>query len=206
MRGLGLSDVRDRGAAYRERGWRTRAGTALVVIGAVLAGCTAHEVIQQSTPSPELTGPADPATVLAPVAPVPAAAATPGGLSRWARVVVLAAGGDTGGEAGAASAAVALGAPMLLTPSADATPADATAMTDELARLAPQAVLAVGQAAQDWAGHRPGGPRVVPAAPDALTGLVKVDVRNARAVDPAALTDAVAGLDRARPELLTIAQ
>jgi hypothetical protein len=78
-------------------------------------------------------------------------------------------------------------------------------MTDELGRLAPQAVLAVGQAAQDWAAHRQGGPRVVPAAPDALAGLIKVDARDARAVDPATLTDAVGGLDRARPELLTIA-
>jgi hypothetical protein len=200
-RGLGLSGV----GAGRERGWRTRAGIALVLTGAVLAGCTAHEVIRQSTPSPELSGPADPATVLAPVAPVPLAAATSAALYRSAPVVVLAADGDTGGQAGAASAAVALGAPMLLTPSADANPADATAMTDELTRLAPQAVLAVGQPAQDWATHRQGGPRVVPAAPGALAGLVKVDTRDARAVDPATLTDAVGGLDRARPELLTAA-
>jgi hypothetical protein len=78
-------------------------------------------------------------------------------------------------------------------------------MSDELTRLAPQAVLAVGQPAQDWASHRQGGPRVVPAATGALAGLVKVDTRDARAVDPATLTDAVGGLDRGRPELLTAA-
>ena len=122
-----------------------------------------------------------------------------------APVVVLAADGDSGGQAGAASAAVALGAPMLLTPGASADPADATAVTDEVARLGPQALLAVGQGAQDWAAQKAGGPRVVPAAPEALAGLVKVDVREARAVDPNALTDAVGGLDRAKPELLTVA-
>ena len=122
-----------------------------------------------------------------------------------APVVVLAADGDAGGQAGAASAAVALGAPMLLTPGASADPADATAVAGEVARLGPQALLAVGKDAQDWAAQKDGGPRVVPAAPEALGGLIKVDVRAARAVDPNTLTDAVGGLDRAKPELLTVA-
>ena len=122
-----------------------------------------------------------------------------------APVVVLAADGDSGGQAGAASAAVALGAPMLLTPGASADPADATAVTAEVARLGPQALLAVGQGAQDWAAQKGGGLRVVPAAPEALAGLIKVDVRSARAVDPNTLTDAVGGLDRGKPELLTVA-
>src|SRR5690349_3220040 len=78
MRGLGPS----RAGARPERGWRTRAGIALVLTGAVLAGCTANEVIRQATPSPELSGPADHATVLAPVAPVPLAAATSAALYR----------------------------------------------------------------------------------------------------------------------------
>jgi hypothetical protein len=144
--------------------------------------------------------------VLAPVAPVPLAAAASAALYRSAPVVVLAADGDAGGQAAAASAAVALGAPMLLAPAAGANPADATATTDELARLGPQAVLAVGQGAQDWAASTPqGGPRVVPATPETVPGLVTADDRPARAVDPATLTDAVGGLDRARPELLTVA-
>ena len=44
----------------------------------------------------------------------------------------------------------------------------------------------------------------MPAAPEALAGLIKVDVRSARAVDPTTLTDAVAGLDR-KAELLMVA-
>ena len=47
-RGLGLSG----GAGQWELGWRTRAGVALVLTGAVLAGCTAHEVVRPSTASP----------------------------------------------------------------------------------------------------------------------------------------------------------
>ena len=143
--------------------------------------------------------------VLAPTAPVPLAVATSAALYTSAPVVVLAADGDAGGQAGAASAAVALGAPMLLTPGAGADPADATAVTGEVARLGPQALLTVGQAAQDWAAQSGGGPRVVPATPDAVAGLVKVDPRDARVVDPATLTDAVGTLDRERPELLAVA-
>lgn len=173
--------------------------------GAVLAGCTATEAVREVISTPRLGAPADPAAVLAPTAPVPLAVAASAALYTSAPVVVLAADGDAGGQAGAASAAVALGAPMLLTPGASADPADATAVTGEVARLGPQALLAVGQGAQEWAAQEPGGPRVVPAAPEALAGLVKVDVRSARAVDPNTLTDAVGGLDRAKPELLTVA-
>jgi hypothetical protein len=176
----------------------------LVAAGAVLAGCTATEAIREETSAtPRLGGPAEPATVLAPTAPVPLAVAASAALYDSAPVVVLAADGDPGGQAGAASAAVALGAPMLLAPGSAADPADAAAVAAEVARLGPQAVLAVGQAAQEWAAQK--GPRVVPAAPDTLSGLVKVDARDARAVDPNTLTDVVGGLDRARPELLTVA-
>ena len=173
--------------------------------GAVLAGCTATEAIREAIPTPRLGAPADPATVLAPAAPVPLAVAASAALYTSAPVVVLAADGDAGGQAGAASAAVALGAPMLLTPGASADPADATAVATEVARLGPQALLAVGKDAQDWAAQKGGGPRVVPAAPEALAGLIKVDVRAARAVDPVTLTNAVGGLDRGKPELLTVA-
>ena len=199
-RGAGNRDVR-----RRRLGWRARVGVALMTSGAVLAGCTATEAIREVIPTPRLGAPADPATVLAPTAPVPLAVAASAALYTSAPVVVLAADGDAGGQAGAASAAVALGAPMLLTPGASADPADATAVTGEVARLGPQALLAVGQGAQEWAAQKAGGPRVVPAAPEALAGLIKVDVRSARAVDPNALTDAVGGLDRAKPELLTVA-
>jgi hypothetical protein len=174
--------------------------------GAVLAGCTATEAIQQQTSAtPRISAPTEPATVLAPTAPVPLAVATSAALYGSAPVVVLAADGDAAAQAGAASAAVTLGAPMLLTPGAGADPAHATAVTDEVARLAPQALLTVGQAAQDWATQQAGGTRVVPATSDALAGLAKVDPREGRVVDPATLTDAVGGLARERPELLTVA-
>jgi hypothetical protein len=176
-----------------------------MVSGAVLAGCTATEAIRETIATPRLSGPAEPATVLAPTAPVPLAVATSAALYTGAPVVVLAADGDAGGQAGAASAAVALGAPMLLTPGAGADPADSTAVTGEVARLGPQALLTVGQAAHDWAAQSAVGVRVVPATPDAVAGLVKVDPRDARVVDPATLTDAVGGLDRGRPEVLTVA-
>ena len=127
---------------------------------------------------------------------MPLAVATSAALYTGAPVVVLAADGDAGGQAGAASAAVALGAPMLLTPRRARIPPTRRRSPTRSPASAPQAVLAVGQAAQDWAAQSAGGPRVVPAAPDALAGLVKVDARDARAVDPATLTDAVAGLDR----------
>jgi hypothetical protein len=210
MRGLARPNVGGRGAGrdvtrYR-RGWRTQVGVALMLTGAVLAGCTAKDVIHEAAATtPELSAPAGAATVLAPVGAVPLAAATSAALYGSAPVVVLAGDGDADGQAGAASAAVALGAPMLLTPTSDAAPADASAVADEVTRLGPQAVLAVGRGAQDWAGRRQGGPRVVPAAPDGLAGLLKVDARDARVVDPATLTDAVGKLDRAKPELLTVA-
>jgi hypothetical protein len=172
--------------------------------GVVLAGCTAKEEVRPPA-TPELGGPTDAVTVLAPTDPVPLAAATSAALYRTAPVVVLAADGDPAGEAGAASAAVALGAPMLLAPGAGADPAVGSTVTGEVTRLAPQAVLAVGPGAQEWAMRNAGGKRVVTTEQAALAGLVKVDGRQARSVDGTNLTAAVAGLDHARPELLTVA-
>ena len=179
----------------------------LLVAGVVLGGCTAEQVHSGPAGSgptaagparPETGAPADPVTLLAPTDPVPLAAATSAALFRAAPVVVLAAAGDPGGQAGAASAAVALGAPMLLAPAAGG---DGGPVTAEVGRLRPQALLAVGAGAQEWAARLPDGPRVVRAAPAALTGLV---AGGPRTVDPATLTDAVAGLDRARGELLAV--
>jgi hypothetical protein len=193
----------------RAGGWRTRVGILLAIAGALLVGCTG--LVGCTTPqpvrspaAPELSGPTATATVLAPDAPLSLAAATSAALYRSAPVVVLAGAGDPDGQAGAASAAVALGAPMLLTPAADADPRDASAVTDEVRRLGPEALLAVGKTAQDWGTQNAGGVRVVPAAPAALAGVVKVDVGQARAVDAGDLTGAAAGLDRGRPELLTV--
>ena len=168
--------------------------------GLVLAGCTAQQVIQASRPTAEASGPTAPATVLAPTDPVPLAAAASAALYASAPVVVLAADGDAASQAAAASAAVALGVPLLLTPAGGA---DATPVTDEVDRLSPQALLAVGKGAQDWAGQR-SGPRVVPAGPATVAGLLRLDPRQATTVDPAVLTDSVGALDRDRPALLAV--
>jgi hypothetical protein len=193
----------ERGPGGRStRGWRTRVGIALMLCGAVLAGCTAASVLRAPAVA-QLGGPTEQATVLAPMSPVALAVATSAALYRSAPVLVLAGVEDADAQVGGASAAVALGAPMLLAPT-DADPAAASALTDEVHRLGPQAVLAVGRAAQDWAARLTDGPEIVPAAPAALAGLVKVDPHRARTVDAGGLTSAVAKLDRARPELLTI--
>ena len=173
-----------------------------MLCGAVLAGCTPRSVLGGPA-VPELSGPAEAATVLAPTSPVPLAVATSAALYRSAPVLVLAGDDDADAQVCGASTAVALGAPMLLAPT-DADPAAASAVTDEVRRLGPQALLAVGRAAQDWAARHADGPKVVPAAPAALAGLVRVDPHRARTVAAGDLTSAVAELDRARPELLTV--
>jgi hypothetical protein len=152
----------------------------------------------------ELSGPADPAAVLSPDGAVPLAVATSAALYRHAPIAVLAADGSPDDQAGAASAAVVLGAPMLLTPAPDADPADAAAVRDEVRRLRPAALLAVGRDAQDWAAQHATGVRTVPAAASALGPVIGVDPDKARTVDAADLTAAVAGLDREKPERLTV--
>ncbi len=172
----------------------------------MLAGCSTAEPVTGPA-VPELTGPGVPTTVLAPERAVPLAAATSAALFRTAPVVVLAADGDVDGQAGAASAAVALGAPLLLAPTAESDAMDTPAVADEVRRLAPEALLAVGGGAQEWAARalppQDGELRTVPAAPAALAGVVGVAQGSARAVEPVDLTGAVAGLDRERGELLT---
>jgi hypothetical protein len=193
---------------HRERGRRIRAGLVAVLAASVLAGCSTAEPVTGPA-VPELTGPGDPTTVLAPERAVPLAAATSAALFRTAPVVVLAADGDADGQAGAASAAVGLGAPLLLAPTAETDAMDTPAVADEVRRLAPEALLAVGGGAQEWAARallpQDGELRTVPAAPAALAGVVGVAQGSARAVEPTDLTGAVAGLNRERAELLSTA-
>jgi hypothetical protein len=183
---------------------RSRIG--ILLAAALVAGCTASTGGGANAPTPrtpQLVPPADPASVVAADRAVPLAAATSAALYRDAPVVVLAADGDASGQAGAASAAVALGAPMLLTPAAGADPADGTAVTDEVRRLGPETLLAVGAGARDWAGPNGGGVPVV-SADGALANVVGAKQAAPRSVDAAGLTAAVATLDRAHPELLTV--
>ncbi len=149
--------------------------------------------------------------------PVALATGTSALLYDEAPVVVLAPADDPAAQARAASAAVAVGGPLLLTPP-DPGPtgvapqaaqaqaaAPASTVADEVDRLRPRAVLAVGTAAVRWARAEVDGADVV-AAPDGAdlrtaTGLALGDDV---AVAPGDLVAAVAGLDRERPALITV--
>ena len=136
---------------------------------------------------PLLAVPAELTTVVAADQAGEQAAAASATFFEQAPVVVLAPEDDPDAQARAASAAVALGVPLLLTPPAtsgsgapdgDQREAAAgrgagatapvspgtTVVADELARLSPQAVLAVGPSAVDWAHDQDGAGTVVAAA------------------------------------------
>jgi hypothetical protein len=110
---------------------------------------------------PVLASTAEPTTVVDGDGPVDLAAATSATLFDEAPVVVVAPADDVAAQARAATAAVELGVPLLLAPSVDAVPegrtgapsgrpARATTLTDEVARLAPRTVLAVGAPDTTW--------------------------------------------------------
>ncbi len=156
-----------------------RLAAALVLVTTALAGCTdgtggppaadASSGTRPATASPRPTpAPAPfraaaasgPAAVVDVTDPVKAAIDTSRAIYAAAPVVVLAAADDVAAQLTGASAAVALGAPLLLVPSAPPagatpTPDAATGVPAELARLGTEAVLAVGAVAV------PFGPRVV---------------------------------------------
>lgn len=96
------------------------------------------------TPTPEAAGtrlPAEPTTVVASADAAGRAVEMSRAVYDDAPVAVVAPADDTAAQLRAASLAVALGAPMLLDPTADATP---SATEEEVQRLAAQAVLTVG--------------------------------------------------------------
>lgn len=151
----------------------------------------------------------EPTTVVAADGPAGLAAAASATFFERTPVVVLAPEDDPGAQARAASAAVALGVPLLLSPpvasgGSGAPDGDAgeevdsrgagaaapvspgtTVAADELARLAPQAVLAFGPSAVDWAQHQDGAGTVVaaPGAPESWRALD--DLPATEAADPA---------------------
>jgi hypothetical protein len=150
-------------------GRRLRALVATALVA--LAGCTAGTVPSPPTttsaapaPSPTPTpaalpfravAPADPAVVVDVADPVGAALAVSRALYEAAPVAVLAAADDTAGQLTAASAAVVIGAPLLLTPPGASLVADGSsapgagepALDIELTRLGTVAVLVVGPVA-----------------------------------------------------------
>ncbi|WP_214365661.1 hypothetical protein [Pseudonocardia sp. H11422] len=182
----------------RHRG--ARAGTiTAAVVGLLLSGCTT-EPAQPTEVAPQLKVPGDRTTVLAGDDAALLAVSTSEALYDSAPVVVLAADGDVAGQARGASLAVALGVPLLVTPSAG----DGAAVRAELKRLDPRAVLTVGNAVT-WANDLDDGASVVeaPADPGVLERLTGKRLGAPRPVDPARLVAEVAALDRDRPALLT---
>jgi hypothetical protein len=149
-----------------------------------------------------------------------------------APVVVLAPADDLVLQARAASAAVGLGGPLLLTPPPDPPPGPGRATTagpdagvtdrraaaragpstpgvavaDELSRLAPEAVLAVGPTAVRWAREQDGAVPVVaaPDEPDELRSFGPLDLGAPEVARPGGLAASAAGLPRERPPLLTV--
>jgi hypothetical protein len=128
-----------------------------------------------------------------------AAVATSHALFSKAPVVVTADGGDLAAQVRAASAAVALGAPLLFTGVTDP-----DTVNQELRRLGPTAVLAFGSAVPTT----PGGTDVVAAPTDDGELAELMGANHPPAADPvdlATAVQAVADLDRASPQLLTVA-
>lgn len=218
---------------------RTR--TAVVALAALtLAGCAAvappdgeREQSASPTPTPtpppalqgEVAVPDEATTVLDATDPVAAALRTSETLFVTAPVVVVAPADDAAAQLRAASAAVALGAPLLLdgaTPPADdvapdpgtapdpsptaspgagsATGSGPDATDDELSRLQAVAVLTVGTV-----GVEAGDDVVVVEAPEddaALAELLRLELGVGGPVAPGTETAAVSALDRDAPTLL----
>jgi hypothetical protein len=182
--------------------------TALV---AGTAGCTAFSGSSGSAgSSPSAPQPHEEAVASAPQArltlvadtdPMGAAVSMSRALFDVAPVVVLARDGDRPGTLLAASAAVALGVPVLLQP-ADGGPTS-DAVETELHRLGAEAVLAVGDAGVT-ATEGDGGPRVVtvPQDVDAVAQVAGHEFRDVTEVPTGGDVDAIAGLDGAAPAAL----
>ncbi|MEZ0449866.1 hypothetical protein [Cellulomonas sp. ICMP 17802] len=182
-----------------------------------LAGCTDDRATDQpaptptratATPSPTPTpvaaragAPDEAATVLPAATPQDAALEASRALFDRAPVVVVAPAEDVAAQLTAASAAVALGAPVLLT-TAGADPAPVLA---ELDRLGAQAVLAVGAAAL----APPPGLSLVPVAPGADAATLRAATGAAfgppAEVPPGQEPAAVRALASPRPSVLVVA-
>ncbi|WP_211169444.1 hypothetical protein [Pseudonocardia bannensis] len=169
----------------------------LAVAGLLLAGCTAEP--PPAVVAPQLRTPGARTTVLAGNGAALLAVSTSATLYDSAPVVVLAPEEDVVAQGRGASLAVALGVPLLLTPSTG----DGAAVRAELRRLGPRVVLTVGDSVT-WARSADGGASVVqaPADPAILDLMTGRRLGTPRPVDPARLVAEVAGLDRDHPALL----
>jgi hypothetical protein len=143
----------------------------------------------------------DQTVVIPSSSPAGLAAATSAALYERSPVVVVAGDGDLGGQARSASVAVGLGAPLLLAP---ADPAQDRVVREELARLAPEAVLSFGASATDWAQDEELDMPVLSAPGDDrdVEDLIGRDLGDPQAVAPDGLVDAVAALTPHEPAVL----
>jgi hypothetical protein len=154
---------------------------------------------------PSVAAPGEPTTVVPGAGAADRAVATSAAIYQDAPVVVLAGDGDAAGQARGASAAVGLGAPLLLAPGADA-PADAgSAVVGELDRLGPEAVLALGADAAAWAEEAAADRSVVAAPEDAGELADLVGAGDPSPVPGGEVLGAVAALTRDEPVLLDAA-
>ncbi|WP_219415052.1 hypothetical protein [Pseudonocardia nigra] len=151
---MGARTEHVRGGLGARSGCRRHGGALLLVVAvALLTACTAPA----PPPAPltaQVSAPTAATTVLDADDPAALAVATSAALYATAPVVVLAAADDPGAHAAAAPVAERIGAPLLLTPTpagADGKAPDPAAVAAEIARLGAGTVLAVGQAAADWA-------------------------------------------------------
>lgn len=134
----------------------------------LLAGCTSEPSARSSAqadppPKPRTALPAEQTTVVTGTGAAELALATSRALFNHAPAVVLAGENDQAGQAKATTTATDLGVPLLLTP-ASGNPGGAAGVQAELGRLAPQTVVAVGDAATSWAqsgASTPAGTKVV---------------------------------------------
>ncbi|KQY24732.1 hypothetical protein ASD16_04315 [Cellulomonas sp. Root485] len=189
---------------------------ALLVVVALLAGCTddggaVEPTVTASTPAPTPTpsptpvsaqvgAPAEAATVLPAATAQDAALEASRAVFVTAPVVVVAPVDDGPAQLTAASAAVALGAPMLLSvPGTDAAP-----LLAELDRLDAQAVLAVGAVTLT----PPSAMTVVPvpagAGPDVLRAATGARFGTPVEVPPGQETGTVRALTAPRPAVLVV--
>jgi hypothetical protein len=138
-------------------------------------------------------------TVLADADPVATAAAMSKALFARSPVVVLARADDRAGVLVAASAAVGLGAPLLLEPGSGGVP---DAVATEVARLGAGTVLAVGEADGGAIGSDTEEVVAVPADPAAVTEATGLEFGSSEPVDGDGAAAAVAALDPDGPAAL----
>ncbi|TKJ33941.1 hypothetical protein [Blastococcus sp. CCUG 61487] len=175
---------------------RARALPLAVAVALVVAGCSSEAERDGSPPersaAAETSSPTEPLTTLPGDDPAELALGTSGLLFESSPVVVTAREDDRAGVLLAASAAVGLGAPLLL---------EGDGLADELDRLDADALLAVG-AAEGEVGED--GPDVVrvPATPDAVAQATGLSLDEAGPVPDDGGLDAVAALDGDEPAAL----